>query len=97
MATGIIMEFDGWTTDNYDAVSEEINWPDSWPEGLRFHVAGPSEQGMRLVEIWDSHEQRQRWMEGTINPALEKVAGDVISRAPPPRFTEFQVHAQYTR
>jgi hypothetical protein len=97
MAIGVIMEFDGWKAENYDAVSAEINWPSNWPEGLTFHVAGPTEQGMRLVEIWDSPEQRERWMDGTINPALEKVAGDVIASSPPPRFTEFEVHALESR
>src|SRR5439155_445423 len=32
------------------------------PDGLTFHVAGPSGDGMNLVEIWDSREQRERWM-----------------------------------
>jgi len=52
---------------------------------------------MRLVEVWDSAEQRERWMDGTINPALEKVAGDVLATSPPPRVTEFEVHALESR
>jgi hypothetical protein len=91
------MEFDGFAPENYDAVSQRIGWPANWPEGLTFHVAGPCPGGMRLVEIWDSRDQRERWMEGTIQPALQEVAGDVVASAPPPRVTEFEVHAQERR
>ena len=51
MAVGIIMEFEGFKPENYDAVAQQINWPQNWPEGLTFHVAGSSEDGMRIVEI----------------------------------------------
>ena len=57
MAIGMIMEFDGFRPENYDAVSQEIGWPENWPKGLSFHVAGETADGMRLVEIWDSREQ----------------------------------------
>jgi len=29
---------------------------------------------MRIVEVWDSRDQHDRWMEGTIQPAVQKVA-----------------------
>jgi hypothetical protein len=97
VAVGFIMEFYGFAPENYDAVGNQIGWPENWPEGLTFHVAGPSDDGMRLVEIWDSREQRERWMEGTIQPAIQEAAGDVAAASPPPRVTEFEVHAQETR
>ena len=93
MPVGFIMEFDGFAPENYDAVSRRVGWPANWPDGLTFHVAGPSGGGMRLVEIWDSREQRERWMEETIQPAIQEVAGDVAASAPPPRVTDFDVHA----
>ena len=92
MAVGIIMEFEGFKPENYDAVAQQINWPQNWPEGLTFHVAGSSEDGMRIVEIWDSREQHDRWMQETIQPAIQAVAGEHGRAAPPPRFTEFAVH-----
>ena len=97
MAIGMIMEFDGWRPENYDAVAERINWPSNWPDGLSFHVAGASDQGMRLVEVWESREQYDRWMEETIQPAIQAVAADVAEASPPPRFTEFSVHRQESR
>lgn len=97
MAIGIIMEFDGFKTENYDAVSQRINWPENWPGGLTFHVAGSSANGMRLVEIWDSRQQHERWMQDTVQPAIGEVAGQVAAASPPPRITEFEVHRQEAR
>jgi hypothetical protein len=97
LAIGIIMEFNGFTPENYDAVSEQIGWPTNWPDGLTFHVAGPAADGMRLVEIWDSREQHERWMEKTVQPGIQEAAAEAAAAAPPPRFTEFAVHAQETR
>jgi hypothetical protein len=97
VAVGIIMEFEGFKPENYDAVAQQINWPQNWPEGLTFHVAGSSEDGMRIVEIWDSREQHDRWMQDTIQPAIQAVAGEHGRAAPPPRFTEFAVHRHESR
>jgi hypothetical protein len=97
LAIGYIMEFEGFQPENYDAVSREVGWPENWPAGLTFHAAGPSGGGMRLIEVWDSRDQREQWMSGTIQPAIAKVAGDVAAAAPPPRTTEFEVHMQGAR
>jgi hypothetical protein len=53
--------------------------------------------GMRIVEIWDSREQHDRWMQETIQPAIQAVAGEHGRAAPPPRFTEFAVHRHESR
>jgi len=97
MAVGYIMEFDGFQPENYDAVSREVGWPDNWPDGLRFHAAGTGGGGLRLIEVWESREPREKWMSETIQPAIQKVAGDVAASAPPPRTTEFEVHFQAAR
>lgn len=91
MSVGIIMEFDGFSVDTYEAVRDRINWPESWPEGISLHVAGPTSDGMRLVEIWESRQQYDDWMQNTIQPALENVVGDALASAPPPRITEFEL------
>ena len=98
MAVGIIMEFEGFSPDTYEAVREKINWPQDWPEGVSFHVAGPSGDGMRLVEIWESREQYDRWMQDTIQPALREVMGEeALASSSPPRVTEFEVRRQDSR
>jgi hypothetical protein len=97
VAVGIIMEFGGFKPENYDTVAQEINWPQNWPDGLTFHVAGSTDDGMRIVEIWDSRDQFDRWMQETVQPAIQSAAGEVAAAAPPPRFTEFAVHLRESR
>lgn len=94
MAIGMIMEFDGLTPDMYEAVGEKINWPEDWPDGIHQHIAGPSDSGMRIVEVWDSREQYDRWMAETIQPALQELFGEQLASNPEPRFTEFEVRRQ---
>jgi hypothetical protein len=52
---------------------------------------------MRIVEVWDSRGQFDRWMAETIQPAIQEVAAIHGKTAAPPRFTEFAVHRQETR
>lgn len=97
MAIAMIMEFDEFTPDMYEAVSDKIDWPDNWPAGLHHHVAGPTDAGMRIVEVWDSREQYDGWMSDTIQPALQELFGDELASKPQPRFTEFEVRRQASR
>lgn len=98
MAVGIIMEFDSFTPDTYEAVRTKIDWPAKMPEGVSSHVAGPTGDGMRIVEIWNSRSQYDQWMAETIQPALEQIVGkDALSSGPPPRITEFEVRRQDSR
>jgi hypothetical protein len=91
MAVGIIQEYDGFQPENYERVCAEISFPQEWPEGLISHAAGPVDGGMRLVEIWASREQFDRFIAETIQPAIERTAGAAASEAPEPRFTYFEV------
>ena len=34
---------------------------DPLPEGLILHVAGPTDEGFRTIEIWDAREAWRRW------------------------------------
>lgn len=50
MAVGIIMEFDGFPEEMYEAVRAKINWPHELPDGFILHLGGPTESGLRVVE-----------------------------------------------
>jgi hypothetical protein len=57
------------------------------PDGARLLVMGPAEEGMRVVTIWDSHEQRERFLEERLAPAYEQ-AGLSLDRS---KITVFEV------
>jgi hypothetical protein len=34
---------------------------DHMPDGLMLHVAGPTDEGFRTIEIWETREAWERW------------------------------------
>jgi hypothetical protein len=78
MASAVILEFEGVTTDEYYAVNAELGidmetGEGEWPEGLVTHSAGLNEGGHLVVmEVWDTPEHQARFMEGRLGAALVK-------------------------
>ena len=50
----LVVEFDGMTTDDYDAITADIP-DDSHPSVL--HVAGATDDGILVVDVWGSPEE----------------------------------------
>ena len=46
------------------------------PEGLVLHVAGPTEEGFRMIGIWDSRETWNRFRDARLRPIFEGLAAD---------------------
>lgn len=46
------------------------------PEGLVAHVAGPVEEGWRIVDVWESEEHSRRFQSEVLAPAMRQVLGD---------------------
>jgi len=60
MPVMMIMELEGTTTDDYDAVNEAIGIDqDHLPDGLVSHAVGPTDDGggLLIVDVWESPEQ----------------------------------------
>lgn len=83
MAICRIYEVEGATLDQYDEVDGKL--PDL-PEGAKYHVAGATEGRMYVVEVWESREHVERFMQGPLGPALQEAG------VPQPKITEFEVH-----
>ncbi len=39
-------------------------------DGFRGHWSGPIEGGYRVIELWDSPDAYQAWVDGTVRPNL---------------------------
>jgi hypothetical protein len=44
------------------------------PDGLLFHAAGPTDEGFRIIGVWESEEAWQRFRTDRLDPAAEAVA-----------------------
>ena len=52
---------------------ERLESPSDWPvEGLLAHIAGPGENGFRVVDVWESEDAFRRFGE-TLMPMLQEV------------------------
>jgi hypothetical protein len=45
------------------------------PEGLILHLAGPTDEGFRVIDVWDSEETWQRFRAERLGPAIAALGG----------------------
>ena len=93
MAVCLIMQFAGADAAKYEAVLQELGLQSAnadWPKGIISHVAGFDSDGMYVVDVWESQQDFDAFVESRLKPAFEAV-GEV----PQPRVTTFDVHNSY--
>jgi hypothetical protein len=80
-----IYDVPGATREQYDEVNFKMG--DEVPEGVHVHIAGMTNDGLKVIEVWDSEEHINRFMdEGGLGEAMEE------AQIPEPNITQFEVH-----
>lgn len=79
-----IYDVQGATLEQYDRVNQLLG--SEKPEGVHVHVAGKTADGIMVIEVWDSAEHIDRYMESGLGQALQE------AEIPEPAVTEFEVH-----
>ena len=93
MAIGVVQDFEGGTLDQYDAVVEKMGFTPGGagaPGGLS-HFCTKTDEGFRVVDVWDSKENFEKFAEEKIGP-LAAEAG-ITS---PPKVQFLEVHNYLT-
>lgn len=93
MAVGVILEFPGTTTRQYDEVCELMGLTPrgSGPRGMLFHWAAVQGDGMLITDVWREKERFEEFSREEIGP-LSQQAG--ITQ--PPKTTFYDVHNHLT-
>src|ERR1700734_971184 len=65
----------GGTEEQYQSMLKAVHPPEHLPDGQKAHVAGPTEGGYLISVVWDSKEHSERFMNGTLLPALPVEGG----------------------
>ena len=91
MAIGFIFNNPGQAQEQYDAAVDQLNLAESLPEGWIFHAAGPTEDGWRVVEVWESQEAADAYFQGRLGQVLQDVG---VSLGQPGTFTVYNVIAR---
>jgi hypothetical protein len=76
MAVVVVNEIEGGNQEFYDQVTPKVMEGSSLPEGCQLHIAGPVENGWRVITVWDSDEQFQQFRDETLIPAIREVGGE---------------------
>jgi hypothetical protein len=71
MAIAYLLEFEGGTAEQYDAIMQELDLGGHPYRGGIFHVAGPIEGGWRVVDVWESEEAFNKFFEAKLGRALQ--------------------------
>ena len=79
MAVAMLVDNPVGSQETYDKVRERLGL--ERPAGGIFHVAGPSPSGgWRVIEVWESEEDANRFVAERLRPAFEAAGAP----APPP-------------
>jgi len=68
MAVAVIMDFSGATLDQYDEVIEKMDLGGRVPENAHFHWVAPADDGMRVVDVWETREAFDAFAQEKIGP-----------------------------
>ncbi len=97
MPQGLILEFDGFGREIYEAVNARLGidmetGEGNWPPGLLSHAGGPKPGGWVVMEIWETREDQARFMKDRLAEALQ---GGGVS-GPPSRVEWLDLAAYHT-
>jgi hypothetical protein len=87
MAVCLVIDIPGGTQEQYDAVMEQLRESGgALGEGQTSHVAGPTDGGFMVIDVWNSRDDFDRFMAGRLGEAIQ-AAG-----VPEPQVREIPVH-----
>ena len=72
MAVAFLIEIPGFTPEQSAAVLQELGLDKNPAAGQVFHLEGPMEGGMRIVDVWESPEAFQAFAHDRLGPAFQK-------------------------
>ena len=93
MAVAVQMDFEGATFDQYDQVCQKMGLTPKGPgpAGAISHFVTMTDSGMRVVDVWETREQFDKFAQDQIGPYSQEVG---ITALPQMQF--FDVHNYFT-
>jgi hypothetical protein len=75
----------------YDAVNQRLGDDSNVkPPGGHVHIAAVGEEGFKVIEVWDSKEDDERYLASGLGQAIQEVLGE--AGIPDPTITDLEVH-----
>ena len=87
MAIVVVGVIPGGNQETYENVSAKAMSGGQLPDGCQLHVAGPVDEGWRIITVWDSPEHLERFRNERLLPALREAASRTTSHRRSTRLT----------
>ncbi len=85
MPVFLFIKVPGATTEQYDDLERGLGEP-RLGEGQTYHVAGTTEDGLCVVDVWESREHFDRFLAERLGEQLQRVG------VQQPEITEVKIH-----
>ena len=73
MAVAMHMQWPGVTQEQYDRLKDLVGWEREAPQGGILHLTSFSPQGAHVVDVWESQEACQRFLEHRLMPGVQQL------------------------
>jgi len=83
MAVTLVFNGVGVTQAQYEQVVNEVNPDGKVAPGVIFHVAGPMPDGWSVVEVWESQEALNSFVQEKLGAALQRANISVMPEVYP--------------
>ena len=74
MSYAIVLVFEGVTEEDYWRVNDILgvnrDGTGDWPDGMKSHAGGPTENGWLVIEKWESKESHEAFMASRLGAAI---------------------------
>lgn len=81
MSVVVVNEIEGGSQDLYEKVNPKVMPDGKLPDGCQLHIAGPIDNGWRVITVWESEDRFQQFRDETLLPAMRE-AGEEARIAP---------------
>jgi heme-degrading monooxygenase HmoA len=73
MAIVMNMHWPEVSQEQYEAARKEVNWEGNTPTGAKFHVSWFADDGFHVLDIWDSQQDFENFVQNRLGPAVAKI------------------------
>lgn len=73
MAIMMVMEWPGVGIDQYEEIRRTTNFESDVPGGSMFHVAAPDGDDLRVVDVWDTADSFNQFVETRLMPVVQQM------------------------
>lgn len=72
MATVMLMHWPEVSKEQYEEVRRNVAWETNVPKGAKFHVAWFGNDGFHALDLWESPEEFQNFVQERLTPGVQK-------------------------